>query len=56
MSCFSFCDSGSARHLPRLDTCRANGNFTRGLCLPSDNKMTPFQQDLVIDIIHRCFL
>lgn len=29
--------------------------FRRGLCLPSDNKMTPDQQDLVIDIIHRCF-
>ena len=30
--------------------------FRRGLCLPSDNKMTPEQQDVVIDIIHRCFL
>ena len=29
--------------------------FQRGLCLPSDNKMTPEQQDVVIDIIHRCF-
>ena len=29
--------------------------FRRGLCLPSDNKMTPEQQDLVIEIIHRCF-
>lgn len=29
--------------------------FRRGLCLPSDNKMTPEQQDAVIDIIHRCF-
>ena len=29
--------------------------FARGLCLPSDNKMTPAQQDIVIDIIHRCF-
>ena len=29
--------------------------FARGLCLPSDNKMTPEQQDTVIDIIHRCF-
>lgn len=29
--------------------------FARGLCLPSDNKMTPEQQDKVIDIIHRCF-
>ena len=30
--------------------------FQRGLCLPSDNKMTEEQQDVVIDIIHRCFL
>ena len=29
--------------------------FNRGLCLPSDNKMTPEQQDVVIEIIHRCF-
>ena len=29
--------------------------FRRGLCLPSDNKMTTKQQDVVIDIIHRCF-
>ena len=30
--------------------------FRRGLCLPSDNKMTAAQQDAVIDIIHRCFM
>lgn len=29
--------------------------FNRGLCLPSDNKMTKMQQDIVIEIIHRCF-
>ncbi len=29
--------------------------FARGLCLPSDNKMTPEQQSLVIEIIRRCF-
>ena len=29
--------------------------FRRGLCLPSDNKLTIEQQDAVIDIIHRCF-
>ena len=29
--------------------------FQRGLCLPSDNKMTAAQQDRIIDIIHRCF-
>ena len=30
--------------------------FRRGLCLPSDNKMTPEQQERIIGIIHRCFL
>ena len=30
--------------------------FRRGLCLPSDNKMTSEQQDRIIEIIHRCFL
>ena len=29
--------------------------FRRGLCLPSDNKMTPADQDRIIDIIRRCF-
>ena len=29
--------------------------FERGLCLPSDNKMTAEQQDRIIDIIRRCF-
>ena len=29
--------------------------FRRGLCLPSDNKMTPEQVDLVVEIIKRCF-
>ena len=29
--------------------------FRRGLCLPSDNKMTESQQDRVIEIIHQCF-
>lgn len=29
--------------------------FRRGLCLPSDNKMTAEQQDVIIDIIRRCF-
>lgn len=29
--------------------------FARGLCLPSDNKMTAEQQDRIIDVIHRCF-
>ena len=29
--------------------------FRRGICLPSDNKMTKDQQDTVIEIIQRCF-
>lgn len=29
--------------------------FQRGLCLPSDNKMTPQQQDRIIDVIRACF-
>lgn len=30
--------------------------FQRGLCLPSDNKMTTDEQDRVIEIIYRCFM
>ena len=29
--------------------------FRRGLCLPSDNKMTVEERDRVIEIIHRYF-
>ena len=29
--------------------------FNRGLCLPSDNKMTVEEQDIIIDIIKKCF-
>jgi len=29
--------------------------FERGVCLPSDNKMTPEQQDVIIAAIHECF-
>ncbi len=29
--------------------------FSRGLCLPSDNKMSEEQQDLIIQIIRSCF-
>lgn len=29
--------------------------FERGLCLPSDNKMTKEQQDKVIEVIRKCF-
>lgn len=29
--------------------------FERGICLPSDNKMLPEQQDLIIKVIKKCF-
>lgn len=29
--------------------------FARGLCLPSDNKMTEEEQDIIIEIIRSCF-
>ena len=29
--------------------------FERGLCLPSDNKMTPEEQQIVIEIVRSCF-
>ena len=29
--------------------------FERGLCLPSDNKMTIEQQNRIIEVIHACF-
>ena len=29
--------------------------FARGLCLPSDNKITPEVQDQIIEIIRSCF-
>ena len=29
--------------------------FARGLCLPSDNKMTAEQQDRIIEVIKACF-
>ena len=29
--------------------------FQRGLCLPSDNKMTKAQQDVIIEIVRSCF-
>ena len=30
--------------------------FHRGLCLPSDNKMTAEQQDVIIEVIKKCFI
>ncbi len=42
---------------PSGDTSRDVGAdiFARGLCLPSDNKMTPEQQDSIIATIRECF-
>lgn len=28
--------------------------FARGLCLPSDNKMTPEQLDRIIEVVRKC--
>ena len=33
----------------------ASDIFDRGLCLPSDIKMTPEEQNMVIDVIRECF-
>ena len=37
------------------DTSVSADVFERGLCLPSDNKMSPEDQDVIIRIIRRCF-
>lgn len=29
--------------------------FQRGVCLPSDNKMTAVEQDRIIEVIRACF-
>ena len=29
--------------------------FERGICLPSDNKITPEQQEIIIEVIKKCF-
>ena len=29
--------------------------FSRGLCLPSDNKITPEEQDVIIELVKSCF-
>ncbi len=34
---------------------RGSDIFARGLCLPSDNKMTPEQQDRIIEVVRACF-
>ena len=37
------------------DSSAGSDIFARGLCLPSDNKMTPEQQDVIIKTIRDCF-
>lgn len=44
-------ESGTAAGASGVDT----DIFARGLCLPSDNKMTTEETDRVIDLIHTCF-
>ena len=51
-------DSGRAK----TNACIASGVedvgadiFQRGVCLPSDNKMTAEEQEIIIEVIHRCF-
>ena len=39
----------------REDSDHVSDIFRRGLCLPSDNKMTPQQQAVIIEAIRRCF-
>lgn len=46
---------GSDAHIAGCGADAGADIFRRGLCLPSDNKMMPEQQDRVIEIIHRCF-
>lgn len=47
---YKSCDFVTASDAPVV-----NDIFNRGLCLPSDNKITPEQQDKIIEIIKSCF-
>lgn len=51
--------NGRARtnaYIKEAETADAGADiFRRGLCLPSDNKMTEGQQEVVIEMIRRCF-
>ena len=42
-------------HLDGASTNVGADIFARGLCLPSDNKITPEEQDWIIEIIRSCF-
>ena len=39
----------------RAETDVGKDVFERGLCLPSDIKMTPEQMDVIIELIRLCF-
>ena len=42
--------------VPRVDGMDVGADvFRRGLCLPSDNKMTAQQQDRIIKLVRACF-
>ena len=45
---------GSPAEIPEVHVA-CEDIFARGLCLPSDNKMTPEEQDVIIEIVRRCF-
>lgn len=46
---------GGAKGLDGLPLDIGADIFNRGLCLPSDNKMTPEQQGVIIETVRRCF-
>ena len=46
---------GSARNCAEKYEDVGEDLFNRGLCLPSDNKMTPEQQNVIIEVIRSCF-
>ena len=48
-------DKGSIRELGAGFTDVGSDIFDRGLCLPSDIKMGPKEQEVVIEIIKSCF-
>ena len=47
--------AGGARGVDGLPLDIGADIFQRGFCLPSDNKMTVEQQNLVIDVVRKCF-
>lgn len=47
------CSNAYAEEEQKMDV--GEDIFNRGLCLPSDIKMTRAEQDMVMDVIHRCF-